>query len=545
MATGHKHILLVSFLLAGTAISASLSWSAWFGTDHVVANRIVAGDWEVLPHSGSVSGEIAVQISAPQGSTVFYTLDGSAPSEQSEVAESSIVLTTRSNRLMYKPTSIKWKNPAMGMPKGMVLRARCKTESSWLPEITRTYVEGNHSSKLPSIYIVVDPKDLFGFSSGIMVPGVHSNTAGAPFGSPWWEHDANYQQRGKESARFAHIEIADGSQTWSDTCSLKIHGNATRAFPQKSLRFKTLSGKAIPGRILGKNYDLFSIILRNGGNDSYKTRFRDGLAHILAERAELDVQGFQACQVFINGEYWGIYNMRERQNDHYLVGKYNLDQNDLCMIENDFKLYRGDSTEVQQLKSLVDKMQKGLLTYSGISQEIDVVNLINYIIMQSWVANTDWPGNNLKMYKLACGSGDTPYCGRWRFLFTDADYGFGYTGEHAVNTNMFEHLVSEKSIASQLFLACMNHAPFRASFENRLQNLLNGHLKYTSVNNEITRFELELMQDMPLHIGRWRRPNNRDDWQEQVEQVRTFANKRGEIMLMNWKAFRARFDTNT
>ena len=98
------------------------------------------------------------------------------------------------------------------------------------------------------------------------------------------------------------------------------------------------------------NYKLFtndditnfnSFLLRNSGNDWDKTMFRDAFMQALMKNTNVDIQDYRPSIVFINGEYWGIHNIRERFDEYYLANKYRLSPDSVTILELSGKLLRG------------------------------------------------------------------------------------------------------------------------------------------------------------------------------------------------------------
>src|ERR1051326_8144010 len=135
-------------------------------------------------------------------------------------------------------------------------------------------------------------------------------------------------RRGSNSERAVHIELFEKEgKGFSAPAGVRINGNATRRYGQKSLRV-TFSKKY--GRE-GLEYPLFigdssqvyhCFILRNSGNDWNKTLFRDSFMQSLMAGGFADIQRSRPCIVFINGEYWGIHDIRERLDENYVAGAY-------------------------------------------------------------------------------------------------------------------------------------------------------------------------------------------------------------------------------
>lgn len=289
---------------------------------------------------------------------------------------------------------------------------------------------------------------------------------------------ANVQGRGSEWERPVHITFfeADGTLAFAQDAGIRLFGSSTRGLAQKSFRITARkeeyfntdkydgAGKfryaLFPDRLQSSGEPLAaydSIVLRNGGNDSILVGednsrisfMRDGLAALITQKAapEVDAMAYRPVVVFLNGEYYGIMNMREFENKKYIQNVYGIeDEEGIAVISTEMDTSNGgryDGTwfyynqddgpkgELQQFVTLLDDIvSKGRYTYEEAAERIDMDNFMKYCAINLFLCNTDWPHNNVRVWRYA---GDNPGAladssaadGRWRFMLKDADVGLG------------------------------------------------------------------------------------------------------------------------
>src|SRR5690606_22699971 len=142
-------------------------------------------------------------------------------------------------------------------------------------------------------------------------------------------------------------------------------------------------------------YDEYKrILLRNGGNSLNSTFFQDAAIQAIASPLKVDRQAYRPTVLFLNGEYWGLINMRERYDDHYLARKYDLDGDNVDILENT----EPDEGDADHYNAMISYIETHDLSneehYEEVKTMMDVDNFIDYQIIEIFSGNTDWPGNN-------------------------------------------------------------------------------------------------------------------------------------------------------
>lgn len=307
-------------------------------------------------HNGGVyKDSINLSLSTEDESIkIFYTLDGSEPTLNSEEYTKPIVIEPRKgekNQLASIPTGIDYDRLTYQIGKnevykGTVIRARAYKNGVFSDEIvTNTYFI-NSDYTLPIISLSTDEDNLFGYENGIYIPGISYDIwKKNNYNKSQYEgkFNTNYFQKGKAWEREASLEFfeSDGTKVISQNVGIKITGDTSRGNLCKSLKIVARSKYDDNNKI---NYNLFEnesvntfkrIKLRNSGQDFNKTMIKDAMIQTLVSDLDISTQNYRPAILFINGEYWGIHNIRESLDEYYIQSHYNIDKNDTTIIRID------------------------------------------------------------------------------------------------------------------------------------------------------------------------------------------------------------------
>jgi hypothetical protein len=506
------------------------------------------------PPSSSVqpgfhSGTIALELSTGRpDATIYYTLDGSIPDENSHVYTSPIHVRDRSSDpeviSLIRTTWDNWRIPPSGQFKATAVRAIAVAQGHVTSEVsTQSYFvnPGIHDRyRLPIVSITIDADSLFDYHRGIYVPGVHWDRKDLDI----LPHSANYMARGADWERAANLEFfeADGVRVASLGAGLRIHGGWTRSARMKSLRIyfreeydeqNALEYSIFPGQ---DRAHYKRLVLRNSGNDFGFSMFRDGLMHRLVHHLGFDTQDFRPMAVFINGEFWGLHNLRERFDDRYIENIYGVPRDEVDMLENTGDVVYGDAGHYARL---VNDVSAGA-ALSSIEARMDLDNYINYYVSQIYFDNRDWPGNNMRFWRKRTASYDPDaphgHDGRWRWMMYDTDFGFNLYGTSNAFNNTLRHATGAQPLndwaahpsAVRMFDGLLQYPEFRARFMNTFADHLNTAFRPQRVIALIDEMQEEIRPIYDEHRRRW---SLRDvgSWEWEVGTMRTFAEQRPSI----------------
>jgi hypothetical protein len=432
--------------------------------------------------------------------------------------------------------------------KGTVLRAKPVKDGSFPGQTTtHTYFvtpQSDSRFSMPVISIAIQGNYFFDYYDGIYVAGIDFDTWRD--NNPWWGPDgstpANYHRRGGEWEYRASFELFEkglsGAAVRQDA-GVRMHGSWGRAHPMKTLRLYARSEYG-ESRF---NHRMFPelpytqynrLILRNSGNDWYYTMFRDALIQKVVAHMNFDTQAYRPFIVFINGEYWGIHNLRERYDQHYLSRVYEVDPNNIDLLDQNANVQEGDSQHyIETINYINTHGLTGSEHYEYIKTRIDVDNFMDYQIAEIYSGNTDWPGNNIDYWRYHTNEyqPDSPYGqdGRWRWLMYDTDFGFGLYGaspDH--NTLAFATATNGPSWPNPpwstfLLRRFLQNNSFRIKFINRFADQLNTAFRPDRVQAIIDDMASTLEPEFAEYIARWKQPGSIGSWRSNIDVMRQYA----------------------
>lgn len=515
------------------------------GTSNTTAGNPPAGAVSFSVEGGLHAEAFALELSTEGGANIHYTLDGSTPTSQSPVYTAPLSIESRdgeANVFSEIPSSPPegWNTPAGEVFKATVVRAAAILPGFPTgPVATHTYlVDADIADRygLPVVSVVADPDDLWGYENGIYVPGKIYDDAFDP-DRTWTARPANYRESGDASERAAHLEVfeTDGSTPIRQGIGLRIHGNLTRAFRLKSLRLYARSeygASTLDHPFFGDGApaSFKRLILRNAGQDISGTFFRDALMHGIVSETGLSTQAYRPAVVFLDGEYWGIHNIRERIDKHYLASHFGVDPEALDHLANNIEVEEGDAADFLALRSFIlEEDMSDPSNYAWVDSEMDVEDFVTYFAAEILFANTDWPHNNIEFWRPHVDDA------RWRWLLYDTDRGFGLRGgptpwEFDALARVVEDLALPDTAPpgphGLMFARLLDNEAFRDLFLVRYADLLNTAFVPEVVIQRIDAMEAVLEEAMAEHIHRWRTPFSVEVWRQNVEALRDFATHR-------------------
>lgn len=321
---------------------------------------------------------------------------------------------------------------------------------------------------LPSLSLVTDQPNLWDASKGIYV---NSNEKGSA-----WERPTSLEL----------IPPSGGTGSFTINAGVRIHGQASRRphrTPKKSFR---IYFRGVEYGVTKLDYKLFDdndavskfdrILLRNGGNRSFAYFDRDQRREADYINDEFVRRSFLAmgrlaghgtyAHLYLNGQYWGLYNVTERMDDTFLIAYLGGVATDYDLIEPDEEQNYapvadpGTLDAWNALHNLLNVANVDATRYQQVQQQLDVVDLADYMILMHYVANTDWPAHNWYTYRKRSGP-DT----RFHMIPWDSD-----TALNQLNENVT--LKDAASTPARLFLKLITNADFRQLVADRLYHHL-------------------------------------------------------------------------
>ena len=503
---------------------------------------------------------------ASRSGTVYYTVDGSDPrfATNSIRVGSSLLLPSpppleggglswiRTNpvEIADRMRTAAWSAPIGSVPRAVVLRAIFTQNSRCSKEVRGTYfIGGSHRRHLPVLSVTAEREALFGFRDGIYVPGLSYANSPVGYGdNRWGKPYANYHQEWERPAFLEFFEKGSDFLSFSASLGMGMHGGGTRALPQKTLYMICRMGEYGTDRI---NYRLFPgetatsykrFLLRNSGNDWYgpdvpgvATLMKDAVFSRIAAPLGIAVMAYRPVSVYLNGEYWGIHNLRESYDKHYMASRYGLDPDNMDILTHEederdrkkVKIVRVDgdkgADEEYELMLKDIELNHPVSTgqgYTNLASRIDIGNYTDYIIAETFFANTDWPANNCDFWRAhtnqvaqAGAYGD----GRWRWMLYDLDV----AGERGADYNMFTYLSDRDMTGDRepgfLINQLWSNADYRTAFVARYTELLNTVFTPGRMERMIRAAAADIEPEIEAHFRRWGRTTTAGEWRRAVD----------------------------
>lgn len=472
--------------------------------------------------SGFYNDAFSLEISAPEGSMIYYTLDGSEPTVDSNIYSSPINVSdisysanNLSARTDIAPTTATSSVSLQNTPvdKAFVIRAAVMDKNgNFSDTVTGTYFIGYNNKAayyrdLKVISLVTDSNNLYDYETGIYVLGkVYDDWRNGPdysYQAADWQMPGNYTQKGSEWEREASMQIFEnGSLAVDQNVGIRIHGGATRSMTQKSfniyarskygaskLDFDLFSGAVISESTGEPITEFDSFMIRNGGNDAQYTRFRDKLNQSLVADRNMLTQGMKPCIVFINGEYWGQYEITEKIDEDFISAHYGVKKKDVCVVKNQ-SLDTGDDAAFEEWEMLRNWITStdfsNESSYNELCEKIDMQSFMDYVSAEIYIDNVDWGSNNTAMWKTVNTDPSNPYAdGKWRFIMFDTEYSTNLYDQAKSSDNTFSQLMKSDSFLGDLFNSAMKNDTFRQQFCQTFMDMANENFDSDKISRLI------------------------------------------------------------
>lgn len=452
-------------------------------------------------NGGFYSAPVTISISpAAFGDNVYYTLDGSEPNETSEIYTTPIIIDSTK-----------------------VLRVK-SFSTGLLPSktITNTFFI-NYSTTLTVVSLSTDPGNLFDEEFGIYALGDSAEPSFPYFGANFWN----------DWERPIHVELfeTDGSKGFGIDMGVKIFGNWSRGNAQKSLALFA-RGKYGYSSLSYKLFDELpfteyeSFVLRNSGNDWLSTMMRDGLLTSLVDGTDIDKGDYRPAVVFINGQYWGIHNIREKVNENFLAQHHNVNPDSVDILENFGEIVEGDNSDYFDLYYFIENNDISIqANYDLVKTKMQVDNFIKYQVTEIYIDNQDWPGNNIKFWKTKSNS-------KWRWILYDTDFGFGIWNSYAYQNNTLTFALEPNgpswpnpSWSTLMLRKLLENISFKNDFINCFADYSNTIFNANVVLSKVNNIASVISPEINHHAERWGQFTYAG-WLNNVQVMRNFAAQR-------------------
>ncbi|MBR6028208.1 MAG: lamin tail domain-containing protein [Clostridia bacterium] len=471
---------------------------------------------------------VRLRIDVPEDTTVYYTLDGSVPTQ-------SAGKVYRGEELTFSFTT--------------VLRARAFSDGRLRASetITGTFLINPYHT-LPIVSVVCDPDLLWNETDGLLVAGPNVDKTGGPkFKNTIYRalKDAKYRVEG-----YIEYYELDGTQLLSQGMEFGLAGDFSLDMPQKSMKLRAKSkygAKTFAAPLFeDRPYTEYKgLVLRNSGNDCMWTRVQDGLQSRMLDAIGSTVihQAWKPVVVYLNGVYWGTMNLRERV-DRFFVAQHEgltFDQADeMVILQHSGSVKYGTKSQRNAYRNMISRIKESdpvnnPADLQYILDNVDVDNYFEYIALEMFVGNSDI--GNIRWYNTnQPGS-------KWKWIFYDVDYGLYESGFNSPKSYTKAKGMGAGNFDNTILLKLLEVPAYRDKFLTKLGDIFQTFT--TDYMLEILEPLVEqITPEMQLHWARWGEENDKlvitevpttadgayRYWEKRVERLRNVIRKRPRLL---------------
>lgn len=453
------------------------------------------------------SGDVlSVELSAAPGARIYYTLDNTDPTESSTLYTAPITISDTA-----------------------ILRTRVYADGymeSFMD--TQSYLYNvNNGDGVYVVSLVSDPYNLTSEEAGIMIKGPNASATFPYKGANYWQ----------DWEREAHVEVFDGSgaAVISQGCGIKLHGQYSRAEKQQAFkviaRTKYGSNRFEAALFSGRDYEEYqSFVLRSSGQDTDKVRMRDSVLCALAEDTSVMYQETEVCVLYLDGMYWGQYNIRERINTYSICQfeGWEGQEDDIDLVKANTNTMQGSNDSFAALLSWVKQTDPTSdQFYAGLDSAIDIRNYIEYMAVEIFVGNGDTL--NVKRYRNPNADG------KWRWVLFDLDWAF------IVDTNSINRWLEPGGMGTNLytdnslFIACMKNPRFRDEFLTYMGEQMATTFSTQNVLERFGERYAVLQPLLPEQFERW--GQTEAQYQKELKMLIEYAQQRPTKLLQYFMGY--------
>lgn len=514
--------------------------------------------------AGVYGEEIYLDLSTEeQGAEIYYTLDGSNPTKESQKYEGEYVTIADRTLEPNQYTSV-WSSPydwegegnfsynPNSQYKATVVKTRLyfPKENLWSEDIwTNTYLIGADYS-LPIVSLSVEEQLLFDEDQGICVPGdayEHYMATTKEIDPEPRKRIGNYNSDRKVSAYLEYF-TESGGKVMENQVTMRICGNISRGSGMKSFAVYAWGDEnsgVFSYPIFGDEcqdkdgnvIDSFtSIRLRNFGNDWRRSKFRDILGQSLVKELDLGYQAYQPAIVLINGEYYGLCEIRENRDEKYFEEHFAVPEDNFQEIKiADLGGAPATDDEQEFLELFFYAKSHDLSVeenYQYVEERLNIERFLDYVLVQLYIQNIDWMGNNCNFFKSKQVKEGSEYeDGRWQVLLYDVDYSINYE-----NVDNYTTFYESGCYSAELVKALLANEKCKEYYIQRFEEFYEEYFEPSKGLFLQEQFETELAPEIEEDLARWDvyldgvllKETSVAYWYEKMEDLKRFFVERPE-----------------
>jgi hypothetical protein len=439
------------------------------------------------------------------GSTLNYELNSLNPTI-------SLIPTASKN---YENYANSWSEPLSESSTFHQIKVMSYLNDSILDSAIGNYVLGAYSfDTLPIVNLKINNNWLFSQDSGCYVPGNSYDLKNDQITGNFYSF--------KKRKQPGYIQIIGQDKEYINGDYLfRIHGYITPLAPQKSLRFY-IKEKTDLNKLLHLEHSVDKLILRSSFSGWGSEIFIDGWIADICSSLHLDVMAYVPTKLYLNGEYWGIHGLRERLDLKAISNKYDLKLKSI--IDADDKGY-SKNKGYGKLNELILKIKTNPnLSFEEVKSQFKMKSLVDWLIVELFFQNDDWPCNNTFFWK------KTKDSKKWKAVLIDMDACVG-----DAKKDMFSIATKDRSpaLGGVLITYLLNQPEFQELFKLRVNYLFQNEL---SKENLLIRYVCYKSLFEPIveeHYQRWGDVDGLYKYEKGLKRIETFCNNRHKYFILN------------
>ena len=484
------------------------------------------------------------EVSQPRGFGIHYTFNGNAPTECDSLYRGPIALSAQcySPSNAYRVQTVpddRWYQPE-GVDHIIVVRAAAFDSAGYRcsPVTTHAFLIDSLLGRrisLPVVSICTDSLSLFDHDTGLFVPGYYQNPR-RPYTT------GNYFQKGRHWERDASfVYLPPDGPALTQDCGLRVHGNSQRVLVQKGLSLyarRDYGDRYFRHRFFEQSdRERFRrLVLRPWATSWSGAGVEDWLCQQMARSLRFDHLDTRPVVLFLNGEYWGIYFLEEKADEHYIEARHGIPADEVDLLAYwGSELENGHAARWNDLFRWLEgaDLQKDE-DFDYLESQVDIDALTDYMLMQVLILNDDWPVSNVRQWAARSD--------KWRWIFFDAD---GALTTFPDNSAILDYMTYKAGTPNMhtspqstlLFRRLFGSRRFLNQSMERLREIVANQFDYQRTASLLNDIVVQVEQEVPYQVRRFDKPSSMVRWRMTIALIDDYLHSVPEAMVTEYARY--------